>query len=682
MLKFKKLSLKITFIVGATVIIVGGSIAGYMQTRIINEMGKYSSLHLRNQAMSVADESEGAFVDVIHKVESMRNLAGAVIDVDEYKNDPEGYTFGALKDKTGGFFYNTIDSSDYILAAYLTLHPALAGTPYVGEIYFLRDDDGIEFIDDPLDFDEYSSQESPDMQWFYGAYNSGKPYWSRVYTEEETGITMVSYTEPVFLNGAKVGVVGADIAIEHIGELIESVQIYETGFALIESNYGEFIETDSPIGILNASEKQALDKAARANRGGVFEIKLKGANYLITSLEFPNEYILYIVAPKSEVNAAITASLFRFLILFAVGFVLVIILSYFIAKPIGKPLTALSIFLKRAASTGNLTLLPEDIEAINKYSPIPDETGQVVGDTAAFIRHVAKNAEALEALADGDLTCDVNLQSNEDTMGIALRHLFGSLNDMFNNIVMSSQQAVTSSKQIADSSQSMSQGAVEQAAAIQELSSSITQIAEKTRHNAALSERTAKLADTIKDNAEKGSRQMDDMTEAVKEINNASSSIGKVIKVIDDIAFQTNILALNAAVEAARAGEAGKGFAVVANEVSNLASKSAEAAKNTAALIQNSIEKAELGSKIAHETAESLREIVSGINESNGLIAEISNSSEEQAQGITQINIGIEQVSLVVQQNSATAEENAAASQEMSGQSEVLQKLTAQFKLK
>ena len=210
----------------------------------------------------------------------------------------------------------------------------------------------------------------------------------------------------------------------------------------------------------------------------------------------------------------------------------------------------------------------------------------------------------------------------------------------------------------------------------------MTEIARKTTENASMANRAAELATNIKSNAEKGSRQMDDMVKAVKEISEASNEIGKVIKVIDDIAFQTNILALNAAVEAARAGQHGKGFAVVAEEVRNLAAKSAEAAKETNTMIQNSMEKAEVGARIAEETAVSLSEIVNGINESDRIMVDIARSSEEQSEGVSQVNIGIDQVAQVVQQNSATAQQSAAASEQMSSQSSMLENLISQFKVR
>ncbi|MCL1820098.1 MAG: methyl-accepting chemotaxis protein [Oscillospiraceae bacterium] len=383
---------------------------------------------------------------------------------------------------------------------------------------------------------------------------------------------------------------------------------------------------------------------------------------------------------NAETNTQTT--IYILLAISAVAAIMALIIALYIANLISKPLKALSGFMKLAGTTGEITLHQKNIDEINEFSKAKDEIGETIINSVFFIKHVTNIAEELEAVASGDLTVEAELLSDKDVMGISLKKMIDNLNSMFGEINQSTAQVSTGSKQIADGAQALAQGSTQQAAAVQQLSASISDIAQKTKENAEKADKAAKLANTIKSNAEKGSRQMDEMTTAVKEINVASQSIQKVIKVIDDIAFQTNILALNAAVEAARAGQHGKGFAVVAEEVRSLAAKSADAARDTGGLIANSMEKAELGTRIAGETAASLAEIVSGINESSQIVGEIAQSSDEQSVGIAQVNHGIDQVAHVVQQNSATAEESAAASEEMSGQSTILEELIAQFKLK
>ncbi|MDR0324966.1 MAG: methyl-accepting chemotaxis protein [Oscillospiraceae bacterium] len=370
------------------------------------------------------------------------------------------------------------------------------------------------------------------------------------------------------------------------------------------------------------------------------------------------------------------------IVIIVIAVALALILAVRIANSISKPMVTLAAWFKKAGTTGDLTLQAENIKLIEELSKRKDELNVLSEGASSFVQHVVNISAELEAVAKGDLSTKVEYLSKDDVMGTALTHMIDNLNDLFGNINLSSAQVSKGSKQIADGAQSLAQGSSEQASAVEELSSEITQIAEQTKANADMAGKAATLANTIKSNAEKGSRQMDEMMSAVKAINDASASISKVIKTIDDIAFQTNILALNAAVEAARAGQHGKGFAVVAEEVRNLASKSAEAAKETSNLIANSIEKAELGSRIAGDTASSLTEIVAGINESSQIVEQIAKSSEAQSAGITQINKGIDQVAQIVQQNSATAEEEAAASEEMSGQAATLEDLVAQFKLK
>jgi len=351
---------------------------------------------------------------------------------------------------------------------------------------------------------------------------------------------------------------------------------------------------------------------------------------------------------------------------------------------VSRPLKKISVFAEKI-KTGDLGVSTTVVSTIGVRSS--DEVGilaKSLEQAYIYLRgYVGEIKERMQGLADGDLTTESTYDFQGDFVLIkdSINDIVSNLNRIMTGVQNASTQVYSGAKQVADGSQTLAQGSTEQASAVQQLSSSVADIAQKTKINADMAGKAAKLADTIRGNAEKGSQQMNEMIIAVNEINKSSQNISKVIKVIDDIAFQTNILALNAAVEAARAGQHGKGFAVVAEEVRNLASKSAEAAKDTGVMIQDSMEKAGLGSRIAGETAESLTGIVSGINESTQLVTEIAKSSEEQSAGISQVNIGLDQVAQVVQQNSATAEESAAASEEMSGQSDLLQQLMAQFTL-
>ncbi|MBD7911708.1 methyl-accepting chemotaxis protein [Clostridium cibarium] len=287
-------------------------------------------------------------------------------------------------------------------------------------------------------------------------------------------------------------------------------------------------------------------------------------------------------------------------------------------------------------------------------------------------------------ISNGNLNVDITDDSNDEigVLSKSMKKMSYKLNEVMGNISFAAEQVTIGSKQIADSTVALSQGATEQASAVEELTASIEEISAQIKMNAENARKANDIADSTKTNAVKRNSEMKLMLNAMDEINVSSNNISKIIKVIDEIAFQTNILALNAAVEAARAGKYGKGFTVVAEEVRNLAARSAKAAKETTEIIEESIIKIEDGTNIANQTADALGKIVMDVEDVAGIINEIAIASDEQATGIAQISQGVVQISQVVQSNSATAEEGAASSEELAGQAEVLKDQVNMFYLK
>ena len=471
-------------------------------------------------------------------------------------------------------------------------------------------------------------------------------------------------------------------ASEAFEPLLRDYTVFDTGFAILLDDEGVFWETNNTIAQLGASERNLLANFARDNDNHILNINVGGETYYIAAAAFSDGKSLFVMVPGVEVNAEATVSLARFPYIFIGAFVIISTASHFVGKKVTKPIVALSRFMKKVATTGNVSYEAGEEEELAKFRQSKDEIGEMIGSSGEFINAILSKALEVESIANNDLSVDATLISDDDAIGASLKKMIESLNSAFSEISNAGARVAANSRQIAAGSVTLAQGATEQAATVEELSATISGIASKANANAEMTGRASELAKTIKGNAEKGNSHMNDMMEAVQEINQASLNIGKVIKVIEDIAFQTNILALNAAVEAARAGQHGKGFAVVADEVRNLAAKSAEAAKDTGLLITSSMETAERGTRIAEETAESLAEIVSGINNSNEIVSDIAAANEEQVAAIAMVNSGIDQITNVVSQNSAMAQQSAAASQELSDQSALLEQLIAQFKLK
>jgi methyl-accepting chemotaxis protein len=387
------------------------------------------------------------------------------------------------------------------------------------------------------------------------------------------------------------------------------------------------------------------------------------------------------VAAASDIDALAFLPVVT-IVVTAVFVVVLLIIAILFGRSIVTPVNMLTKFIKVVAYNGQVVFSEENWVIARKMAKAKDETGIAFAALNDMVLRFEKIGQILEKVAQGDFTVEAKSLGEADLIGNSIIKVLSDLNRVLEDINSITVEVRGGADQISGISQSLAQGSSEQATAVEQLSASIEEISNKTMESTNLARDAANLSQNVMGVVQKGNEQMKRLITAVEDINTASQNISKIIRVINDIAFQTNILALNAAVEAARAGSAGKGFAVVADEVRNLASKSADAAKETGALIENSMRKAELGMDMAGQTAASLSEVVSGIEKSARFISEIASSSEEQNNAITQINIGISQVSDVVQRTSATSQEAAASAEELDSQSSVLQEHVAQFKLK
>lgn len=319
-----------------------------------------------------------------------------------------------------------------------------------------------------------------------------------------------------------------------------------------------------------------------------------------------------------------------------------------------------------------------------------DELGLLVKDLRIVVdflkRVVADEDYMLTEFSKGNFNVDSSMEKEYRGVYVSIYEsmirLRDNLSSTLANVTQSADQVAAGSDQVSSGAQALSQGATEQASSVEELAATINEISDNVERNAMNAKTASDMADGVKAQAGESRERMQEMLAAMSDISDSSSEIGKIIKTIEDIAFQTNILALNAAVEAARAGAAGKGFAVVADEVRNLAGKSAEASKNTSSLIEGSLLAVERGTRIANETANALDQLTEGVQNVAQTIEEISSASESQAESVKQVNEGIGQISSVVQSNSATAEQSAAASEELSSQAQILNDLVGRFILR
>lgn len=408
---------------------------------------------------------------------------------------------------------------------------------------------------------------------------------------------------------------------------------------------------------------------------------------LYTVYDEVNGYMEELIQMKNEKGDLRTAELNREVVisLVAVGtftflaFAFSVLLGIYIARNISKPIGLCVDRLERLAK-GDLDAPIPVVDNKDETQMLAETTEHIVHTVSGVVKDISNG---LTELSKGNFT--VKSQAVDLYVG-GLNPLYTSLKDvvvrvseLLQEIQRASDQVSAGSEQVSSGAQILSQGAMEQAASIEELSANIQEVSKKINDNADNAKKAKDYAAAAGTGLEQSNEQMQDMLTAMNVISDKSNEISKIIKTIDDIAFQTNILALNAAVEAARAGEAGKGFAVVADEVRNLAGKSAVAAKDTAVLIEETVQAVDRGSILAKNSANSILDVANGAKNVIIAVDEVSIASNVQAESISQITVAVDQISSVIQSNSATSEEAAAASEELNGQAEVLKDLVGKF---
>ena len=529
----------------------------------------------------------------------------------------------------------------------------------------------------------------------------GSVFISSPSVDKESGELAITISSPIWENGVKnssvIGVICLALPQGTIGSAIQDIHVSKNGYAYMLNKAGEFVvykDNQFVIDKKNVNDMAAADHnlqpladsfaSALSGKIGFSQYTYQGVNKFVSfaPIEGSDGWAIFINAPVSDFTGGVTTTIFVSIGIMILFIAIGVFGSIFISKQVVNPI---SIFVDRLSklADGDVTSpLPQFEATSTEFHILKQSVENTLSNTEDVITDIDY---LLSEISNGNL--DIFSNASEKYVG-DYRHILTSFRRLKKNLTVSLQDVLTVAEQVSDGSaqvsagaQSLAQGATEQASSIEELSASITEVAQHVMNNAEDAAKASALTNDAKGIMSGSFEEMEQARQAMDEISATSKNISKVIKAIDDIAFQTNILALNAAVEAARAGSAGKGFAVVADEVRNLSQKSAEAAKNTTALIESSIIAVEKGSTLVNKTSEDFALVAEKAAESSALVEEIAAKAQQQAAAISQIKVGIDQVSSVVQMNSATSEESAAASEELSSQAAVLKGLVDQFKL-
>lgn len=509
------------------------------------------------------------------------------------------------------------------------------------------------------------------------------------YEDTSTGKIIISVIANVRdqKTGEIIGFAGVDILLDNLIKTFGNFTLGEEGFFILCSDDGTAVYhpqgeyAGKKIEETNLS-KEAVD-AVNSQAQEVVEYTLDGKKVHGTVSAVGNTgWNVLTGLPEGEYYGTIRSIASTFTTTVIVEIIFAIAAVTLLAIGIVRPLKHLSNTANRIAD-GELDV-DVVVKSMDEVGHVSEAIRQTVLRLKDYISYINEISDVLNEIADGNMDFELKQKYEGEFSKIrdALMNISTTLTATLSQINMAAEQVASGSDQVALGAQALSQGSIAQSSAVEELASTIAQISENVRMNADNAQKAKDYSEETSSEVAVSNTKMHDMMDAISQISSKSTEIGKIIKTIEDIAFQTNILALNAAVEAARAGQAGKGFAVVADEVRNLASKSAEAAKNTTVLIEDTVKAVDNGTRIADETAKSMQDVVKSTGNVTELIKKIADASKEQAVSIAEVTSGVDQVASIIQTNSATAEESAATAEELSGQAQMLKDLVGGFKLK
>lgn len=489
-------------------------------------------------------------------------------------------------------------------------------------------------------------------------------------------------------DGSTRGVAAADVYLDAISDIVEGVQLEETGGVfLVDVATGTIIGHRDPEitgRTLSEFSGDMYAYAAEQIQNGKTGLSLYNDSTYIQVEQVPDSnWVAVAYVSRAEALAELgTLTMIMITVSVVAVIFAVLLLIILVRNIIGRPVAELSGVAAKIAN-GELDQTIH-YDSNDELGELAHNFGQTVLRLRDYIAYIDEVSEKLKDISEGDLAFSLQHEYLGEFAKIkeSLEQISLSLNETLGQINVAAGQVAEGSQYVSEGAQTLSMGASQQTNAVEALASHMDEVSDGIQKTAQGAKRASQISQDVGKRILESNDKMQHMNVAIQRISEKSTEIHSIIKTIEDIAFQTNILALNAAVEAARAGTAGKGFAVVADEVRNLAGKSSEAAKNTTVLIGETVEAVEEGSQMAQDTAASMMEVVAQSEEVSKLIEGIADYSAKQASATEEVISGIQQISDVVQSNMVTAEKSAAASEELSGQADMLRQLVSKFRLK